>query len=288
MLPPLAAVHRRPVQLIDFFFEFLSREALTQPGLLLINGSSTYLLANLGETQQGVLERYRPATPSRRRQAVLTPATPFAAAGPEGARVVLDPLGFATCEMALFAVNDNPDVAAAGGGSHWSLLAYTAADRTFRHYDSLSGSNQGAARRVYDVARTPGSRLVEARAPQQANGYDCGVHVLALARLLGGRHAQRAQLLDLEVADAELSPAAVTALRREVMELIQERAAAAAAAEAAAAAAVAAAAEAAAAAAFADPAAPAAEPMEPAPTEPTLKRQRPRAARISSSPDNSD
>ncbi len=51
--------------------------------------------------------------------------------------------------LILFAVNDNPFVDEAGGGSHWTLLAYARADHTFRHYDSASRSaNEAAARGI--------------------------------------------------------------------------------------------------------------------------------------------
>jgi hypothetical protein len=41
--------------------------------------------------------------------------------------------------LVLFAVNDNTDLEAAGGGSHWSLLVYFGGVDTFRHYDSSPG-----------------------------------------------------------------------------------------------------------------------------------------------------
>lgn len=54
-LPPLLLVHSpdfptcSPLsQLINFYFEFLSRETFLQAGLLLMPGSSTFLLAQLG------------------------------------------------------------------------------------------------------------------------------------------------------------------------------------------------------------------------------------------------
>jgi len=106
--------------------------------------------------------------------------------------VVLEPRGFAAARLVLFAVNNNPDVERAGGGSHWSLLAYSAAGNSFHSYDSMAGSNRQAAQAVYNAAAAavpPGARFVEEQAPQQANGYDCGVHVLAAAKLLCQRAA---------------------------------------------------------------------------------------------------
>lgn len=52
------------------------------------------------------------------------------------------------CRLVLFAVNDNPYIDEAGGGSHWSLLAYSARDATFHHFDSATGSNRQPARQL--------------------------------------------------------------------------------------------------------------------------------------------
>ncbi len=120
--------------------------------------------------------------------------------------MVLEPRGFAAARLVLFAVNNNPDVERAGGGSHWSLLAYSAAGNSFHSYDSMAGSNRQAAQAVYKAAAAavpPGARFVEEQAPQQANGYDCGVHVLAAAKLLCQRaaaaEAQGGQAVSMKV-----------------------------------------------------------------------------------------
>lgn len=156
--------------------------------------------------------------------------------------MVLEPLGFARARLALFAVNNNPDVELAGGGSHWSLLAYSPADRTFHHFDSMAGSNRQAAAAVVAGAAVPGARLKEvADAPQQANGFDCGLYVLALARLLCQRYATAvaaagggaaAEPLSFAVAAGEVTPQGVAALRGELLELVCSKAEEAAAAAA--------------------------------------------------------
>lgn len=181
------------MQVIGFAFEYLAREAFPQPGLLLIPGSATFLLANLGR---------------------------------DGSAVVLEPLRFVAAQVVLFAVNDNPDVEHAEGGSHWSLLAYCATDDTFRHYSSLQGSNHRAARRLFEAARRPGSTLCEQATPQQRNGHDCGVYVMALARLLCQRYSEQGQRMSFELAPDAVTPADVAALRRELLELIHSKAAA--------------------------------------------------------------
>jgi sentrin-specific protease 8 len=45
-------------------------------------------------------------------------------------------------------VNDNDDVSVAGGGSHWSLLAYLRDENAFAHFDSAGGRNDAAAARL--------------------------------------------------------------------------------------------------------------------------------------------
>lgn len=188
------------MQVIGFFFEYLAREAFPglEPCLLLVPGSAAYLLASLGDG---------------------------------GAAVVLEPHGFpSSTQLVLFAVNNNPDASVAGGGSHWSLLAWSAAGGAFRHYDSMAGSNADAARRVADAAAASltgraRARVLEQRSPQQQNAFDCGVYVLAVARLLCARYATDGAGMSLDIAPGDVSPEDVTALRQEVYALIAGKAA---------------------------------------------------------------
>ncbi len=108
----------------------------------------------------------------------------------------------------LFALNDNPDVSAAGGGAHWSLLAWHTHSRTFRHYDSASGLNTWHARRLAAAAAvlvgtapqghsgndgpSQAPEVVEGcNSPQQRNSYDCGMFVLLVAEQLAIWQAQQ-------------------------------------------------------------------------------------------------
>lgn len=100
-------------------------------------------------------------------------------------------------------VNDNNAASASafqtpGGGSHWSLLVvqlgHSGCSRMYFHFDSARGHNERAARavadkigQVLDVAlssHTSTSELVECRTPQQINGHDCGLFMLAIADAL--------------------------------------------------------------------------------------------------------
>ena len=96
----------------------------------------------------------------------------------------------ATRRLCVLPVADNATLDC--GSSHWSVLLYS--DGRFRHVDSRAGHNRSAAHRVAvaferlleAVGRTDGhgaSVCVEevADAPQQPNGYDCGMYVLLVA-----------------------------------------------------------------------------------------------------------
>ena len=61
-------------------------------------------------------------------------------------------------------VNDNDDVAAAGGGSHWSLLAYLRDENAFAHFDSAGGRNDAG---VLLERRDPVVLLARAIRPEE-------------------------------------------------------------------------------------------------------------------------
>ncbi|EEY68625.1 SUMO protease, putative [Phytophthora infestans T30-4] len=102
-------------------------------------------------------------------------------------------------QLCIIPVTDNDALGA--GSSHWSLLLYS--DGDFQHFDSSSGHNHHAARRLAEsfevLLRAAGKRrgsgfsrrLVEVQnAPQQQNGYDCGMYVLVLAEYFCRQHAE--------------------------------------------------------------------------------------------------
>ena len=95
-------------------------------------------------------------------------------------------------------VNDKSSVTDSIGGSHWSLLVYSADDRSYTHYDSAGGSNRSVARRVMaamelllDPTGEKGDPtfvdLDENTVPQQGNGCDCGVFLLHFAHNVAAR-----------------------------------------------------------------------------------------------------
>lgn len=84
------------------------------------------------------------------------------------------------------ALNDNPDVAHANGGSHWSLAVLHG--DSLLHVDSHGAANAHVAARLLRALQTalPDRQLTLMEVPcaQQVNCYDCGIHVLGMC---GGR-----------------------------------------------------------------------------------------------------
>jgi hypothetical protein len=130
-------------------------------------------------------------------------------------------------------VNDNDDVAAAGGGSHWSLLAYLRDENAFAHFDSAGGRNDAAAARLaetlaeaFSLKNSPAFVSGRSGSPRQRNGYDCGVFALATAhaarRLVAREGASGATASRLAARVArEVTPSAVGRFRGELVETVR-------------------------------------------------------------------
>ncbi|KAK9836931.1 hypothetical protein WJX81_000421 [Elliptochloris bilobata] len=182
-------------QVISFYFEYLSREKSRSCGFTFVPGATTFLLIN---------------------------------AGSEDAAAVVEALQLKEQKVIFLAVNDNPDVSTACGGSHWSLLVLDLNSSEARHYDSARGANAGVAAELLQKLQAAlrldaGAKLVTAASPQQQNGYDCGVYVLAMADLICDA---RARGLDWAGVDAELQralpPGAASQWRSAVLALAHE------------------------------------------------------------------
>jgi sentrin-specific protease 8 len=68
------------------------------------------------------------------------------------------------------------------GGTHWSLLVYQRDINTFYSADSMHPTNIQCAKR-YQIALEKSLGVIQSnfeilQVPRQANGYDCGIHVL--------------------------------------------------------------------------------------------------------------
>ncbi|KAK2437160.1 NEDD8-specific protease [Trifolium repens] len=133
----------------------------------------------------------------------------------------VEPLEFGTKNLIFFSVNDS---------EHWSLLVYDRNLNMFLHHDSKEGSNHMQARKLFETLKdcvvrsangnknikpkkknnnkrsskpsvtssklsapsvsTPPS-FEECTTPQQTNGYDCGLFVLAIARAICEWHCSK-------------------------------------------------------------------------------------------------
>lgn len=134
------------------------------------------------------------------------------------APIFLAPLQYASRDLVLLAVSNNPDVQAAGGGSHWSLLAHWRPADAFFHFDSMAGCNATAVRRLYDILRTPSSQLEEVETPQQRNDYECGLVSLAIAQLLARRYVERGQCMQFSLQRSDYNPDALQQLMCNVID----------------------------------------------------------------------
>jgi sentrin-specific protease 8 len=86
-------------------------------------------------------------------------------------------------------VNDNHNVSAAEGGTHWSLLLVSAIDGVAFHYDSLGLPGNDHEARItthkLEILLNKKLKFVPMEdAPLQDNGSDCGVFVCLLMKHL--------------------------------------------------------------------------------------------------------
>ena len=212
-------------QLISFYFTHLS-DSQPDESVLLLGGSVRRSLPG--------------ATPAGRLTQAPRQVTFFLAnCDEDDAAVITAPLRAAARSLILCALNDNASVSTANGGSHWTLLALRrsqspagGAEVSFLHYDSLGQSRNGAvARRVAQTLASAlqlgsGSARVEAaRVPQQANNYDCGLHVLLTAQALVDTHCSSGRAPTQAELAAAVTPAAACKLRGDIAELIARYAA---------------------------------------------------------------
>lgn len=151
----------------------------------------------------------------------------------ESLREVVLPLRIPDKKVVIFPVNDNDDVTFAEGGSHWSLLAYVREKNEFVHHDSFSGSNSGHAKRLCNaVVRFTGisdsksyDHFIDATTPQQRNGYDCGLYVTAIAKIICEWHLSgQSGIGDLwySALKTQVTTSRVSEMRNEILMLIKD------------------------------------------------------------------
>ncbi|XP_042374205.1 NEDD8-specific protease 1-like [Zingiber officinale] len=186
-------------RLIEFYFAHLASSSGSSGAVFLVPPSISFWLANCSDSQS--------------------------------LREFADPLRLPDRSLVLFTVNDNLDVDVAEGGSHWSLLVYCRETSEFVHHDSCSGINLCHAQRLFRavsgfVGASEPPQFVEGFTPQQTNGYDCGLYVLAISEVVcnwfvaGGRGCAKRDERWFTAVDKEVDAVAVKKLRGEVLKLI--------------------------------------------------------------------
>ncbi|KAH3743248.1 cysteine proteinase [Pelomyxa schiedti] len=129
----------------------------------------------------------------------------------------------------LLPVNNNRDSSRVGG-THWSLLAFDKATRTFYHMDSMGSLNYSAAccvaRKFSSLLKLEETRsVVSVTTPLQKNGTDCGFHMLcmchALLNLAGANDPPSISADQIEAAlKKSATPQCAQAMRRLLQQLI--------------------------------------------------------------------
>ncbi|XP_067934232.1 sentrin-specific protease 8-like [Watersipora subatra] len=102
--------------------------------------------------------------------------------------LILESLDIKAKKHVFLPVNDNASLEHTGG-SHWSLLVYEGNSRSFTHYDSANQMNHSTsahiASRLAPLLGVPADLPVqEGNSPTQENGYDCGVYVIEITKVL--------------------------------------------------------------------------------------------------------
>lgn len=176
----------------------------------------------------------------------------------------VEPLEFKSKCIILFVVNDNVDLGGEESGTHWSTLIYDRSQNAFLHLDTMEGVNHDHASKLYDsvkdfigkaplpsstvkstslkgrnkkkeVAKQATTKLEPAttaepvfkeyNAPQQTNGYDCGVYVLAIAKAVCECYSSLKTGIDADWISAvqrHVDASVEMTFRNEVMQLIED------------------------------------------------------------------
>lgn len=156
---------------------------------------------------------------------------PFA----ESLKDFLEPLHLSEKALVIFPINDNEDINRAEGGSHWSLLAYYRNANLFVHHDSCRTINATPSKQLYEAvvgyvglseSGSKASFLECTDSPRQANGYDCGLYVTAIARVICNWYvtSESTDTKDLwfSAVKEQVTQSAVAHMRSEILALIRD------------------------------------------------------------------
>ncbi|OEL19477.1 NEDD8-specific protease 1 [Dichanthelium oligosanthes] len=148
-------------------------------------------------------------------------------ARPDSVAAQVEELNLDARSMVLFPINNNEDPSIADGGTHWSLLVLdqrVPGIRRFSHYDSAGGLNDPFAQHLVERLTPLSGReviLIESQGPQQDNGYDCGLFLIATAKEIC-RWWMSSSEEDWKVVVArQVNPGSVAALRVDLLQRIE-------------------------------------------------------------------
>ena len=134
---------------------------------------------------------------------------------------------FSTTTHIFLPINDNNDVEAEDGGSHWSLLLVSVIDGVAFHYDSMDHHNNHEAQATtMKLERLLGKRLKYipmSGSPQQDNSIDCGVFVcIAMRHLLLKRllRADASKKISMSMSDTSIQ---AKEGRKTMLKVIEEK-----------------------------------------------------------------
>ena len=144
-------------------------------------------------------------------------------------------------DWVIYPINDKDDPDKGDGGTHWSLIVYNKKENVYLYFDPLKGMNIKYAKALHlnlIDANSYGSidnkgrichyvpPLVEVNCQKQANGYDCGIFIMAfmatiMKNIVEGREVEDNK--DMPYKTDELRKLLLTALKAEICRRKEDR-----------------------------------------------------------------
>lgn len=137
-------------------------------------------------------------------------------------------------DLIFIPINDNNDKFNLNGGNHWSLLVYLSKEDIFLYYDSIKKrtSNLENAKKIAQKLRvlingktyalkTLDNFIINSETPQQKNGYDCGVYVLAFTEILIQFLQQKQSIFDHKAMASIISEEYIDKFRVQIKTLVE-------------------------------------------------------------------
>ncbi|KAK3004736.1 hypothetical protein RJ639_018217 [Escallonia herrerae] len=144
-------------------------------------------------------------------------------------------MNFSNKEVIIFSVNDNEDFGGHDDGSHWSLLVMTGGASSSTKPKSSSSSTRNNKKKKKEptankpkpsaASTAPPAFIESSSTPHQTNGYDCGLYVIAIARIICQWHASNSKKKAenwFPALEKHVNASVQLTLRDEVMKLIED------------------------------------------------------------------